>query len=704
MSDLRSSPATPSAATTVSDRLDSWKEIAAYLNRDVSTVQRWEKKEGLPVHRLLHDKLGSVFASKLELDAWWNRGRQRIEAAESAPGWGRSRKTLVAWPELSREMLRAGTASLRASWRLVLAVGVMLLMAFGAGALVTWRAGSGGSRAPVHLSIPLPPGTTLAVEGDTDPAIAISRDGTKLAYVVRQGSRKQIYVRALDRPEAAAVLGTDGARSPFFSPDGQSLGFASDLKLKTVSFATGKVVAHCEVGYIRGATWGSDDTIVFAWSNISELWRVSARGGPCERLTTREQDEHSHRLPSFLPDGKTLLFTVGAPRMGSWDDAQIDLSNVATGTRRRVVEGGTNARYAPSGHLVYARRGSLFAVGFDLRAGQAIGNPVEVMGGVVTSPTGSEAHFTLSESGVLAYAPGLPWGMQHRLVWVDREGSQAPISEHRGSFASVRLSPDGRYVAVETDELRTDLWVYDLTRGTFTRLTSEGLYNQLPVWTPDGRYLTYHSNAKSPGRSLFWRPVDGSAPPEQLSVVEDPQGRHNPWSWSPDGEVLAFVVTSPDASSDIWLLRRRDRKLQPLLAGPFNERMPAFSPDGRWLAYVSNESGRPEVYVRPFPGAGPRWQISTNGGQLPRWARDTGELFYREGPKMLAVTVVTSPPFSASKPRLLFEKTAVLDEFDVTADGARFVMIDKSEEPAPTQINVVVNWHEELKRKVPTGR
>jgi hypothetical protein len=400
-------PRDASPVSTADVRLDSWKEIAAYLKRDVSTVQRWEKKEGLPVHRLPHDKLGSVFAFKPELDAWWNRGRQRLEAVESTSRWPRGANALVDWRASVSETLRASAIALRASWRRVLMIALVLSATFFVGASVMWRitrsaSSEASSARPVHLAIPLPTGTTLAVEGDTDPAIAISRDGTTIAYVARRGPTTQMYIRRLDRPEAELLRGTEGARSPFFSPDGGSLGFLDRGKLKKISLATREIVALCDVGYARGAAWGRDDTIVFAADLDSDLRRVSASGGPCTALTTREKGEHSHRLPAFLPDGDAFLFTVGMPRMNSWDDALTGLSKLSTGQQQRVFEGGSTARYAPTGHLLYSRQGSLFAVPFDVVQGRTKGQPIEMLRGLVMSPMGGEAHFALSDTGVLA--------------------------------------------------------------------------------------------------------------------------------------------------------------------------------------------------------------------------------------------------------------------------------------------------------------
>ena len=716
MGDVSSAPREIASVSATDDRLDSWKEIAAYLKRDVSTVQRWEKKEGLPVHRLPHDKLGSVFAFKPELDQWWNRGRRSIEATETEPRWQRTKEAIVDWRVLAGETLRASAAALRASWRVVLIAVLTLVATFAAGVIVMWRVA--GSRAvettssPIQFAIPLPAGSTLAIRSGTAPTIAVSRDGKKVAYAVQRGARTLIYLRMLDRAEAEPVPGTEGGSSPFFSPDGQSLGFVIDqTKLQKVSLTAPGTVTLCETARIRGASWGLDGTIVFAPSAAKPLWTVSAQGGPCQPLTKLELGEHSHRLPTYMPDGRTFLFSVGMPRMNSWDEAAAVLLDPASGRRQRVLDGGMTPRYVPTGHLLYGRGGSLFAVGFDPDEDRLARDPVAVVSGIVTAPGDGDAHFAVSETGVLAYAAGLPFGAQKRLLCVDREGRTEPISEQRSNYGSPRLSPDGRHLAFSTDSVRTDIWSYDLTRGTMTRLTSEGLYNSIPVWTPDGQRVAYRSTAEALDRSaqnntqttLSWRAADGTNSPEPLRVYDKPGAWANPASWSPDGEILVLELDG-FAGSDLGILRRKDKKIEPLLTGPFNERSPMISPDGRWLAYVSNESGRDEVYVRPFPGPGARWTISSSGGSVPRWSSHSRELFYREGPKLMAVAVQMSPVFSASRPTVLFENAGLLSDFDVTADGQRFVMIETSAEPAPTQIEVVVHWFEELKRKVPTVR
>jgi eukaryotic-like serine/threonine-protein kinase len=291
------------------------------------------------------------------------------------------------------------------------------------------------------------------------------------------------------------------------------------------------------------------------------------------------------------------------------------------------------------------------------------------------------------------------------MVWVSRNGAEQPLPAPPQAYEIVRLSPDGRRVAVELDE---QFWLYDLARDTLTRFTFEGQRNQNPVWTPDGKRIAFFST-KEGIENLFWQLADGSGGLERLSTSEYVQ---IPRSWSPDGQLLAFDVVNPKTQYDIWVLRMSDRKAQPFLQTPFNEGGATFSPDGHWLAYVSNESGRPEVYVQPYPGPGGKYQISTEGGTEPAWNHNGKELFYRSGNKMMALEVATQPGFVAGKPHMLFEGQYVTNDwpqvstaYDVSADGQRFLMVKATEQASSaTQINVVLNWFEELKQKVPTGK
>ena len=317
------------------------------------------------------------------------------------------------------------------------------------------------------------------------------------------------------------------------------------------------------------------------------------------------------------------------------------------------------------------------------------------------------AQFSFSGDGSLAYVSGGLGIGERTLLWVDRKGAAQPIPAPPREYISPRLSPDGQRLAVGIQTTNIGVWLYDLARGTLTRL-AETLVLPFPTWTPDGKRLTL-SLYRQGSFNLYWMPADGGAAVERLTTSED---LPVPGSWSPDGEVLAFSEMDPTTGWDISVLRLEgDRKPQPFLHTPSNESAPIFSPDGRWIAYQSDESGRGEIYVRPFPGPGGKGQISTDGGTEPVWARNGRELFYRNGDKMMAAAVETKPTFAAAKPNLLFEghyETGLypsLANYDVSPDGQRFLMIKSSEqETAATQINVVLNWLEDLKRRVPTGK
>jgi len=324
--------------------------------------------------------------------------------------------------------------------------------------------------------------------------------------------------------------------------------------------------------------------------------------------------------------------------------------------------------------------------------------PITIAEGVRESNT-LGAEYSISETGSLAYI-ARAHQYDQRLVWVDRKGTVELISAPVRGYEVSSLSPDGRELGVDISSNTNDLWIYDLTRATLTKLTSEG-DSQAAVWTPDGKRVAYRAN-RNGFRNVFWRAADGTGAEEQLTKGENQQ---TPYSWSPDGKMLAFVENDPVTGSDIWLLSVEGaRKPQVFLRTSGNENDPQFSPDGRRLAYTSNESGRGEVYLQPFPGPGRKWQISTNGGSFPLWNPNGRELFYRNGDEMLAVDISTSPTFSAGKPRELFEAPSLYPS-GVSPDGQRFLATQPVEPDLPaTQINVVLNWFEELKQKVPTGK
>ena len=592
--------------------------------------------------------------------------------------------------------------------RALVASGSALLLVAVITGIAVWKLKPSSAPPPQPVTrtvITLPPGQELAGL-ESGPAVAISPDGTHLAYVARQNGNQQLYLRPMDSEEAKPIPGTEGAVNPFFSPDGQWVGFSAGGNLKKVPVSGGAALTLAIVALPRGASWGSQGIIAFAPTTDGALQQVSEAGGTPQLLTRLEKKDNSQRWPEFLPGGKAILFAASATT-SSWVNAQVGVQSLGTGERLNLIQGGTNPRYAPSGHLVYAQGGGLTAVLFDPQRFAVKGPPVPVVERVLQSTVSGVAQYNFSSTGSLVYIPGGVESAQSRLVWVGRNGTAQPLAAPVRAYRGLRLSPDGSRVAVSIQEQESQTWLYDFSRETLTRLTFEGSANYNPVWTPDGKRIAFNSNKEGPV-NLFWQLADGSGGLERLTTGEYNQA---PMSWSPDGQVLAFIEVNPTTGRDIWMLRMGDRKAQPFLRTPATESAPRFSPNGRWLAYVSNESGRFEIYVQPYPGPGEKWQISTEGGTEPVWNPNGRELFFRNGDKMMAADVTTQPSFSAGKPRMLFEEQfepapATFPNYDVSPDGQRFLMLKLVEqaEAAPTQINVVLNWFEELKQKVPTGK
>jgi eukaryotic-like serine/threonine-protein kinase len=580
-----------------------------------------------------------------------------------------------------------------------------LALAFALAAALAWWQLARERRSPpppLRLSILLPTTEALGFSRDRA-AIAISPDGKQLAYTARQGDTSQLYLRALDRLEPAPVPGSEGAYIPFFSPDSHWVGFFAQGKLKKAAIAGGVPQDICSAGDGIGASWGADDMIYFTPLWTKGIWRVPAGGGQAELVIAPEpgKSERSYLWPEVLPGGKAVLFTAWTG--GSFDGAHIVALRLDTHERRTVIEGGTYARYLPTGHLVYARGAELLAVPFDAQRLEVRGTPVPVLDGLMTGASAGDADFGFSQNGTLLYVPGGLRRSEYALVWVDQKATVRPMSGRERSFEVPRLSPDGLHVAVVIAGSTYDIWLYDVARDTLTRLTFGGDDNY-PVWSPDGKRIAFNSTRDGPA-NLYLTAADGSGTVERLTASEYSQ---YPGSWSPDGKFLAYTEEAhPHTGDDIWLLPLQgDRKPQPLLQTPFDEWQPRFSPDGRWLAYASNESGSAEVYVQPFPSLGAKWKISTDGGIEPLWAPTGRELFYRNGDKMMAVSLETRPAFAVSKSRLVFEApyahiSSDIPNYDVAPDGQQFLMVQENRQKATvTKLNVVLNWFEELKQHV----
>jgi serine/threonine-protein kinase len=608
--------------------------------------------------------------------------------------------------ETSRPVIpEAGPAKTPWRWAAVSALVVVVALIAGIAAWLR-RPAPAAPQQVSRFSISLAEGERLAASDFPQPGVVISPDGNNLVYAgSRGGATPQLYLRGIGSLDAKPISGTEGASNPFFSPDGRWIAFFMGSALKKVPLAGGvpeTVAAVSGVSQPFGATWGPDDTILFSSVFDPRLLRVSAAGGTPSSVTTLDSKngELQHSWPSFLPGGTSVLYAITTA-----SGSRLVLRDLATGEQRNLGPVGERPTYVPSGHLLYNQEGTLMAVPFDPGRQQVIGSPVAVQEGVWRcGPCNGGAQYSVSEGGTLAYIPGPASSSGERLmVWVGQDGKEEPLPAPARVYNALRISPDGRSIVATatTPNGNGEMFVYDITRQTQARLNPEGAN---PVWTADGQRVAFQLNSEGKV-NLFWAPVDGSSPAERLATSD---ARQAAGSFSADGQLLAFTQSGSATGSDIWILRLSDRTTIPFLQAPGDQGAPKLSPDGRWLAYVSDESGQREIYVQPYPGPGGKWQISVEGGVEPAWNPNGRELYYRSGDSMLASTITTLPAFAAEKPRVLWEGRyrragGNIPLYDVSPDGRRFLMLKPNDPPA-TQFNVVLNWFEELKQKAPAAQ
>jgi serine/threonine-protein kinase len=541
--------------------------------------------------------------------------------------------------------------------------------------------------------------------------VAISPDGSTIVYHAQPGGTEHLVVRRTNELAAKPISGTERATNPFFSPDGSRIGFVSGAQLKTIGLAGGPPAVVCDVtGQVQGASWAAD-VIVFAQAG-SGLFRVPAAGGRPENVAAPDakKGESDYRWPEVLPDGKTILYTIygsGGTRQARIAGRRLD------GTDTKIlVEGGNNAHYVPSGHLVYATVPStVMAVPFDLKRLEVTGAAIPVQEGIVAKGDGV-ANFTIADDGTLVYVRGGGSVFQTGLgfQWIGRDGKpNGAVATQVEGPRYPRLSPDGRRLAVTLGPSNQgNIWVIDLTGAAQPLELTFKNHNVMPIWRPDGKYLVFNSD-RNGQRNLYGIPADGSAlEPDRLSTSANHQ---QPEAWSPDGQWILFRETAPKTRFDLMLLGiSGDKKPRPWLQTEFDEDEASFSPDGRWVSYVSDQTGRAEVWVRPFPGPGAPVRVSPDGGREPLWSRNGAELFYQSGRKLMTAELASKEPELRFKmPRVLFEGGFVPYEanvgrtYDVAPDG-RFLMIQEDQRLPSASLVVVQNWSEELKRLVPTLR
>jgi len=644
---------------TVSDML------AAVLRADID----WKRlPTGVPpkVRRLLQRCLERDLKKRLRDigDAWMELDAPEEPSAAPAPA----------------ARIRSGR------WWLYLASGMAIGAALGVGAIL-WRTPPVQPRPVVRWSY---------MQKDYFGLPALSRDGTRLAFAQSEGNTFHIALRMLDQTESKPIHGGEDALYPVFSPDGQWIAFEgqNDGKLKKIPITGGTAITLAEKAS-GDFDWGENGEIAFR--GATGLMKVSAAGGQAQAITTvdSEKGETRHHDPHYLPGGQALLFTVDAG--ASQRVVAFDLKKRGY---RTLVEGVNNARYAPTGHLVYVRGSTLFAAPFNAQRMELTGPEAPAIEHVAAFFFEEVAEYSFSNSGLLVYMKGANQTGKTILSWADRTGAKEPFSQPE-SWGTGRLSPDGRRIAnaiFAKQQTESDIWVFDIYRRIKTRLTFEG-FDQDPIWTPDGRRVTF--GAMIAGKhGIYSAPVDGSAKAELFLATEKAV---RPTSWSPDGKTLVYRT-----AGSLWLLpvegggaAGQPHRLHDIA---FSEDDGQVSPDGRWLAYSSMESGAAEIYVQPFPGPGGKVRISTDGGSFPRWSNNGRELFYRYGVEVMSVDVEAKPQFRAGIPKQLFRQLGGTT-WDATPDGKRFLVeVSPDLEPGARSMEGVVDWFEELRRRVPSGK
>lgn len=585
--------------------------------------------------------------------------------------------------------------------------GVLALVSLVLGALL-WRATRPVSQPLVRLSVELPEFAVTPVS-EPGPGVIQSPDGRRIVYTGRgTDGTFRLYTRLLDQDQAAPLAGTEGAYGPFLSPDGQAVGFFAGGKLKKTSVERGGAVVLCDASTPLGGSWGEDGYIVAALTFGSGLSRVPVGGGTVQPVTELEPERkvYGQYWPQVLPTAQAVLFTAPI-RSGSWDESTIEAKSLRTGEGRTLIRGGYYGRYVPSGRLLYVHQGTLYAAPMDLRRLKLTGSAVPVLEDVVSSRSGF-AQVDFSRNGMLVYVRGK--AARHTLVWLDSAGQTKALRTTPAQYSGpVRFSPDGKRLAVVLMEGgNTNVWVYEWERDTITRLTF-ARYDSWPVWSTDGKHIAFSSTRDGGGPNLYWMRADGAGEAVRLTESKNPQLAY---SVAPDGKRLAFYEVSPQTGPDLWTLPLEEvqsdhpkaGKPQPFLVTPANEASPMISPDGRWLAYQSDESGRNEVYVRRFPGPGGKWQISTEGGERPTWSRKKSELFYRSGEGVMVTSYAANgEALVPGKSRLWVAKKDVGEYFGLAPDGERFAMAQEEgfEKYGSAHVTFLLNFFDELRRKVP---
>jgi len=534
------------------------------------------------------------------------------------------------------------------------------------------------------------------------PALAISHDGSKL--VVKANSN--FYLRKMNSTDPALISATKNASSPFFSPDDKSLGYFKDGKLEKISIDGETPTVLSDVSDNRGGTWNQFGQIIFAPSTTEPLWIVSEMGGALRKVTTLDslKNERTHRWPSFLPDGKHVIFTVGVLSSPAYyEKATIDVANIETGKRKTIIKGASTARYINTGHILFSRKGILYVVPFDLDDLEVTGQPIPVVRGISSVNSSGASNYMVSDNGTLAYIPGLVEGGKRKIVKIDMKGQTTILDSTGHPYFEPSISPDKKNIALVMNNAKGlfDIWIFNIVRKTLSRFTFNSI-NRSPKWSPDHKNIAFRRLDAKGKRGLFIKPSNGSG--NEIEIFSSFFGEAYIEQWTNDGKYLIFAHSVKSSEFNISVLPLNgEKKAWEYLNTKYDEYGGNVSPDGKWMAYISNESGSYQIYVSSFPEKNGKWQISTDSAEEPRWAPDGRTLYYRRDTKLISVPITFSPTFTPGKPRVVIDGFPLSNidsgiSYDISKDGKYFISTVPLKGGEFKNISIVLNWTEEVKK------
>ncbi len=572
---------------------------------------------------------------------------------------------------------------------------------------VTWMMLREPSSERIITKFTLDVGEDKVLDINAHPALTISHDGRMVIFK----ANNKFYLRKMNSMEFSIIPGIENATSPFFSPDDKWLGFFRNGKLEKISLSGGTPISLTDAADNRGGTWSKNGYIIFTPIAVSELKMVSDDGGTAKSITTLDStnNERTHRWPSCMPDGKHVLFTVGLISSPDYyEDARIDVVNIETGERKTVFRGASNAKYISTGHLLFSRSGVLYIVSFDADKLEVTGQPIPVVQGVYSEVTTGITNYVISDNGTLVYLPGAIEGESRKIVKIDMKGETTIIDSGSHPYIEPKLSPDNKKIAVVIRNGEDyDIWIFDIIRRTLSKLTFGGL-NRTPLWSPDGKTIAYFKRTKEGKSGIFMKPSDGSG--DEVEIYNSEQTRVYLNHWSSDGKYLLVDNLTKNAQSDLLIIPLSgDKKPWKYLDSKKDEYESSISPNGKWIAYLTDESGSYQIYVRSFPNKEGKWQISTDVAEEPRWSPDGKSLYYRKSSQMMSVPVSTATTFSAGVATVLLKNFPSQNvdsgmSYDITSDGKYFITTQPAKGISYKNIFIILHWTEDIRNLASVGK